>query len=287
VISEAEQLLTQPLHVVAKLTAAEIPIEPGLYAWYREGRLFYVGESRRGVRSRLWGNHLRGNARGSTLRDKVAKAFGFEPVGFRKYGAVAEAAISRKLLECELRFITAAHDVTPRAQADLIDVLDPPLNDHPGESPRWRIDEVREILGITAQPASAREPSRSARSATRSAPVRRHATTPSSSPSWNDVVQVIERFAASKDSFLTMTGKPNRIVDYQLDRRVLVETETGVNWVQIAWIKTHWETFQRKRRIQREDVLYPGRRSAFMMALFRQVPGVKEQRGRPTYLVLS
>ena len=51
----AEALLRQPLCKVAELTSADIPVEPGVYAWYRSGRLFYVGESHRGLRSRLWG----------------------------------------------------------------------------------------------------------------------------------------------------------------------------------------------------------------------------------------
>jgi hypothetical protein len=47
-----------------------------------------------------------------------------------------------------------------------------------------------------------------------------------------------------------------------------------------------WETFERLGRIRRRDVLDPGRCSAFMIALFRQVPGVVEQPGADLYLVL-
>ena len=101
----AKDLLQQPFNSVAELSAADIPGEPGVYAWYRRGRLFYVGESRRGLRSRLWSNHLRGNARSSTLRNKVAKTFDFPPTGFRAYGRDAEERISGKLLECDLRFL--------------------------------------------------------------------------------------------------------------------------------------------------------------------------------------
>lgn len=156
-IEPAKDLLRQPLHPVAELSAADIPAEPGVYAWYRRGRLFYVGESRRGIRSRLWGNHLRGNARGSTLRNKVAKAFDFSPVGFRAYGPSAEQSISTKLLECEVRFLPVALALIDQTQADLISELDPPMNDHPGQVPRWRIADVREILAITPSPT--KEPS--------------------------------------------------------------------------------------------------------------------------------
>ncbi len=150
-IRPTRDLLQQPLHSVAELSAADIPVEPGVYAWYRRGRLFYVGESHRGLRSRLWGNHLRGNARGSTLRNKVAKTFDFPPTGFRAYGKDAEETISGKLLECEVRFLPVALELIDQVQADLIRELDPPMNDHPSQVPRWRADDVREILAVTAQ----------------------------------------------------------------------------------------------------------------------------------------
>ena len=176
-IEPAEALLRQPLCKVAELTSADIPVEPGIYAWYRSGRLFYVGESHRGLRSRLWGNHLRGNARGSTLRNKVAKAFGFPPTGKRAYGRDAEQAISLKLLECELRFHPVLPTLIDETQAQLISELDPPMNDHPGEVPRWRIDDVREILAITT-----RRPTAPARKPTRKAACRTTRRKPTSHP---------------------------------------------------------------------------------------------------------
>jgi hypothetical protein len=151
----AEALLRQPLRGVVNLRAADIPSEPGIYAWYCARRLFYVGESRRGLRSRLWGNHLRGNARGSTLRNKVAKSFGFPAIGPRAYGPEAEQAINSKLRECELRFLAVPVEAIAEAQSGLISKLDPPMNDHPGQVPRWRIDEVRQILAIHSPPAIA------------------------------------------------------------------------------------------------------------------------------------
>jgi hypothetical protein len=151
VSKETDVLLRQPLHRVADLTSVDVPIKPGVYAWYRAGRLFYVGESRRGLRSRLWGNHLRGNVRGSTLRNKLAKAFDFPPTGHRKYEPHAEQSISSKLRECDVRFLVLLPSLIAQAQAELIHKLDPPMNDHPGQVPRWRIAEVREILAITTR----------------------------------------------------------------------------------------------------------------------------------------
>jgi GIY-YIG catalytic domain len=149
-----EAFVRQPLRGVAELIAVDIPSEPGIYAWYRDGTLFYVGESRRGLRSRLWGNHLGGNARSSTLRNKVAKSFGFPAIGPRKYGPEAEQAISSKLRECGLRFLAVPIEAIAEAQSDLISKLDPPMNDHPGEVPRWRMVEVREILEVESAPST-------------------------------------------------------------------------------------------------------------------------------------
>lgn len=277
----AEALLRQPLRTVAELTATDIPVQPGIYAWHRSGRLFYIGESHRGLRSRLWENHLRGNARGSTLRNKVAKTFGFEPVGFRKYGRDAEAAITAKLLECEIRLVAVNREEISAAQDDLIARLDPPMNDHPGEQPRWRLDEVREILDIDA--------------ATKVIPAREVSPKPGTPPSppfdepprWNLVDRKLAELARSQAWFPTTTGKPNRIVAYDAGRRVLVETETGTNWVQLSWIITHWQTLTALGEIAPADVLRPGRRSAFMFALFRQLPGVDELPGRPARIRIS
>jgi hypothetical protein len=150
VTPQAKALLAQPLTAVSELQANELPSGPGVYAWYRRVRLFYVGETHRGLRSRIWGNHLRGNARGSTLRNKTAKAFGFEPIGFRKYGEAAERKVTAKLAECHIRVLALPDEIVSPIQAELISSLDPAMNDHPGESPRWRIDDVREILEIDA-----------------------------------------------------------------------------------------------------------------------------------------
>ena len=47
-----------------------------------------------------------------------------------------------------------------------------------------------------------------------------------------------------------------------------------------------WETLERLGRIKRSDVLEPGRRSAFMMALFAQVEGIRQDTRGELQLVL-
>jgi hypothetical protein len=266
---------SQPFYAVSRLHPADIPTEPGVYAWYRRGRLFYIGETHRGLRSRLWGNHIRGNTRGSTLRNKVAKAFGFEPSDRREYGAAAESQISAKLQECEVRLLALRPDQVSDAQQKLIDRFDPPMNDHPGEQPRWRLDLVRAILEINA--ATERLPPRGL------VPIPNSDPTP---PGWGAVERTLQDLAATNEWFPTATGKPNRIVAFEPGQRVRVETETGTNWVPVAWIKIHWQTLAEKREITRDDLLNPGRRSAFMLALFRQVPGVTLVSGPPATLRL-
>jgi len=149
---------SQPLRRVFELTRGDLPEEPGVYAWYRAGRLFYVGETHRGLRSRLWGNHIRGNARGSTLRNKVAEALGLEPLDFRRYGREAERRITEKLRECDVRFCVLPREEVSPTQTQLIVALDAPMNDHAGQVPRWRIDEVRRILGIDIEDESSAPP---------------------------------------------------------------------------------------------------------------------------------
>lgn len=90
---------------------------------------------------------------GGTLADRLSatrwrSSFGFPPVGERAYGRDAEAAITEKLRQCDVRFLPMPPAEIAETQADLIRALDPPMNDHPGQVPRWRIAEVREILEI-------------------------------------------------------------------------------------------------------------------------------------------
>ena len=51
-------------------------------------------------------------------------------------------------------------------------------------------------------------------------------------------------------------------------------------------IRGCWETFERLGRIRRSDVLDPGRCSAFMMALFERIEGIRQEGEDELYLVL-
>ncbi len=106
-------------------------------------------------------------------------------------------------------------------------------------------------------------------------------------PDWQSVEELLADLAATGTTFSTAVSRSNRIASYERGRRLRVEREFSSNWVQIDSIRCCWETFERLGRIRRRDVLEPGRCSAFMMALFRQLPGVDEESGDETYLVLS
>ena len=47
-------------------------------------------------------------------------------------------------------------------------------------------------------------------------------------------------------------------------------------WIDVDDVRCRWETFERLGKIDRNDVLDPGRASVFMLALFGQLPGVVE-----------
>ena len=104
-------------------------------------------------------------------------------------------------------------------------------------------------------------------------------------PDWDAVDRLLARLAKTHGVFATANATSNWISTYEPGRRLMVETGTQSNWLQIDHIRTCWETFERRGRICRDDVREPGRRSAFMMALFEQLPGVSRERRDPRYLV--
>jgi hypothetical protein len=105
-------------------------------------------------------------------------------------------------------------------------------------------------------------------------------------PCWADVEELLERLAETGDPIPTPLAPTTRISTYERGSRVRLESDAGSNWLAADDIRGCWETFERLGKIRRQDVLDPGRCSAFMVALFRQVPGVTERLGQDPYLVL-
>jgi hypothetical protein len=106
-------------------------------------------------------------------------------------------------------------------------------------------------------------------------------------PSWEDVEELLGRLAEPDATFSTTLTSDNRISSYERGRRLMIQSDIGTQWVAVESIRECWDTFERLGRIRRQDVLEPGRCSAFMMALFLQVPGVVEQVEGDVYLVLT
>jgi hypothetical protein len=109
---------------------------------------------------------------------------------------------------------------------------------------------------------------------------------------WKDVEQLLDDLARTRASFSTVLAPSNKVSSYDRGRRLMLESTmdsemVSSQWVAIASIRECWETFERLGRIRREDVLEPGRCSAFMIALFLQVPGVVEEIDDDRYLVLA
>jgi hypothetical protein len=109
----------------------------------------------------------------------------------------------------------------------------------------------------------------------------------SKTPTWPDVEELLDRLAETGEPIPTVLAPTTKISSYQKGSRLRLEADGSSNWLAVENIKECWETFERLGRITRRDVLDPGRCSAFMFALFRQVPGVTEQNGGDEmYLVL-
>ena len=107
-----------------------------------------------------------------------------------------------------------------------------------------------------------------------------------SRPSWEDVEELIDRLAVTGDSFATALAPSNKIVGYERGRRLMLDSSRGARWIAVENIRECFETFERLGRIRRQDVLDPGRCSAFVVAVFARLPGVVEQQAADdSYLV--
>jgi hypothetical protein len=89
-------------------------------------------------------------------------------------------------------------------------------------------------------------------------------------PSWADAEKVLDGLARAGATITLTPTSTTLIGGYESGRRVLA----------VESIRECWERFEELGRIGRSDLLEPGRCSGFMIALFRQVPGVTEERVR-------
>ena len=107
-----------------------------------------------------------------------------------------------------------------------------------------------------------------------------------STPTWESVEELVALLASTRSTFASTLSTANWISAYEPGRRLMLEAGTRSSWVQMEHVRACWETFERLGKICRRDVLEPGRHSAFMMALFAQLRGVREVAGDEPSLVL-
>lgn len=100
---------------------------------------------------------------------------------------------------------------------------------------------------------------------------------PPVSPSWTDAEKVLDRLARAGATIPITPTSTTTIGGYERGRRVLLQSSNSRLWLEVDSIRECWERFEELGRIHRSDVLEPGRCSGFMIALFRQVPGVTEE----------
>ncbi|HEY7604870.1 MAG TPA: hypothetical protein VH760_11470 [Gaiellaceae bacterium] len=105
-------------------------------------------------------------------------------------------------------------------------------------------------------------------------------------PGWADVEQLLDRLAETGERLPSARGEGATILSYERGRRLMLDSGLRSRWVAVDDIRACWDTFERLGRIRREDVLEPGRCSAFMVELFAHVPGVVDQAGAERWLVL-
>ena len=154
----AQQLRGEPVsprQAVAPAADGGVPAEPGLYAWWAppgavpgivgpahprgDLQLLYVGLARSGgaarstLRSRVVGNHIRGTTGQSTLRRSLASLLG-DREGWRTRWTTRPVLVNADELRlsewmtARLQLTWAVHPEPWKVEDDVIEVLQPPLN---------------------------------------------------------------------------------------------------------------------------------------------------------------
>lgn len=134
--AEWQVLLASPVVDVAKLTRADVPVEPGVYIWRRDDEVTYVGTAS-SLRRRVWGKHLgRGvSLGGSSLRRNVCELLHGIPTSVTggknraKVTPVQAAAIRAWLDECTVAWTVCSSAAHAEAlEGRLLSEYRPPLN---------------------------------------------------------------------------------------------------------------------------------------------------------------
>jgi hypothetical protein len=123
-----------PRHRPVDLIRRDVPVDPGVYVWYRRGRAIYVGKADSLV-ERVWGDHLgqRRSIGGSAFRRNVAEHLGFGTPADIKVGRVRLtpeqlAAVRAWIMGCRVAWLTRRSIAAARlAEIQLKTEWTPPL----------------------------------------------------------------------------------------------------------------------------------------------------------------
>jgi hypothetical protein len=115
-VSDWATINARPRAAVAALRQEDIPSQPGVYAFYRDGAPIYVGKAA-SLRARVWTNHLRRGVSmtNSAFRRNVAAELGIASaadIKARRYLTTAgdASAVSAWIDGCELGWFECASE---------------------------------------------------------------------------------------------------------------------------------------------------------------------------------
>ena len=78
-----QRMNNQPRRSAASIARNDVPAQPGVYAWYRDGVAVYSGRAlgAEGLKGRIWGNHLKTgeDLSRSSFRRNVCEHLGIAP----------------------------------------------------------------------------------------------------------------------------------------------------------------------------------------------------------------
>lgn len=119
-----QRMNDQPRRVAASLKGKDIPRQPGVYAWYRDGQAVYSGRAlgADGLHGRVWRYHLKTGAdlSRSSFRRNVCEDLGIAPTSTTTIRPTRMTAadiepVNRWIRECEVAWIECKSSAEAKA----------------------------------------------------------------------------------------------------------------------------------------------------------------------------
>jgi hypothetical protein len=115
---------SQPRRLAGRLSGKDVPLSPGVYAWYRDGEPVYSGRAlgKGGLRGRVWGNHLKPGAdlSRSSFRRNVCEYLGVAPTSKTRVRPTLMTEddvepINQWIRDCEVAWIECGSEAEAKA----------------------------------------------------------------------------------------------------------------------------------------------------------------------------